>query len=75
MPWVYGISDVECQRTSDEHTVLKIKSSGSSFKLGDKLKLVPPHCDPAVNLHDWFVGFRNNRVEALWPISARGSGF
>lgn len=75
MPWVYGVPGVECQRISDEHTVLKIKNSGQTFKLGDKLKLVPPHCDPAVNLHDWYVGFRNNRVEALWPIAARGPGF
>jgi len=31
------------------------------------------HCDPTVNLHDWYVGVRNGRVEALWPVSARGA--
>ena len=40
--------------------------------LGDKLKLIPGHCDPTVNLYDWYVGYRGNRVEALWPIAARG---
>jgi hypothetical protein len=34
--------------------------------------LVPGHCDPTVNLYDWYVGVRNNRVEQLWPITARG---
>ena len=43
------------------------------FKVGDKLKLIPGHCDPTVNLYDWFVCMRNGRVEALWPITARGA--
>jgi hypothetical protein len=30
---------------------------------------------PTVNLHDWYIGYRNNRVEALWPIAARGAFF
>ena len=41
--------------------------------LGHKLLLMPGHCDPTVNLHDWFVCVRNGGVEALWPITARGA--
>jgi 3-hydroxy-D-aspartate aldolase len=41
--------------------------------LGDKIRLVPGHCDPAVKLYDWYVCVRGNRVERLWPISARGA--
>ena len=41
--------------------------------LGDKLRLIPGHCDPTVNLYDWYVCIRNNRVEQLWPITARGA--
>ena len=41
--------------------------------LGDKIWLIPGHCDPTVNLHDWYVGVRHGRVEALWPIAARGA--
>jgi 3-hydroxy-D-aspartate aldolase len=40
---------------------------------GDKVMLVPGHCDPTVNLHDWYVSIRNGRVRALWPIAARGA--
>jgi D-serine deaminase-like pyridoxal phosphate-dependent protein len=39
--------------------------------LGDKIRLIPGHCDP-VNLNDWYVGIRANRVGQLWPITARG---
>ena len=42
-------------------------------QFGDKVKLVPGHCDPTVNLYDWYVGVRNDRVEAIWPIVARGA--
>jgi len=40
---------------------------------GDKVMLVPGHCDPTVNLHDWYVSIRNGRVRALWSIAARGA--
>jgi 3-hydroxy-D-aspartate aldolase len=33
--------------------------------------LIPGHCDPTVNLYDWYVGIRGNCVEQLWPITTR----
>ena len=33
----------------------------------------PGHCDPTVNLYDWYVCVRSGVVEALWPITARGA--
>jgi len=41
-------------------------------KLGDKVLLIASHCDPTVNLYDHYYPFRNERVEEMWPISARG---
>jgi 3-hydroxy-D-aspartate aldolase len=70
-PWVHGRSDLECVGLSDEHGKLKIK--GKRPALGEKVMLIPGHCDPTVNLHDWYVGVRRGRVEALWPITARGA--
>jgi 3-hydroxy-D-aspartate aldolase len=75
MPWIYGMPDVECYQVADEHSMLRIKNPCPALKLRNKVKLVPPHCDPTVNLHDWYVGFREDRVEALWPITARGPGY
>jgi len=60
------------RNVSDEHTVLMRADDGTSVKLGDKALLVPSHCDPTVNLHDWMVATRKGRVEAVWPIDARG---
>jgi D-serine deaminase-like pyridoxal phosphate-dependent protein len=71
MPLVVGMPDVTYERPSDDHGVLVSKDQ-RPFELGGKLMLIPGHCDPTVNLYDWFVGIRGDRVETLWPI-ARGS--
>ena len=42
-------------------------------RVGDRVWLVPGHCDPTVNLYDWIVGVRGERVECLWPVAARGA--
>ena len=75
LPGVFGKQGLEFKGASDEHGVITVKEAQSDFRLGDKLKLIPPHCDPTVNLHDWYVGFRKDRVEAVWPVTARGPGF
>lgn len=60
---------------SDEHTVLERNGAGPDLSLGDKPLLIPGHIDPTVNLHDWIVAVRGDRVEAVWPIDARGAIF
>jgi D-serine deaminase-like pyridoxal phosphate-dependent protein len=72
MPRVFDTPGVEYVKASDEHGVLK-RDANARVKLGDKLKLGPGHCDPTVNLYDHFVCVRDGRVEALWPIAARGA--
>ena len=73
LPLVDGHPGVEYVGVSDEHGTLALH--GASLELGQKLRLVPGHCDPTVNLHDWYVCCRGGRVDALWPVSARGAGF
>ena len=60
---------------SDEHTTIVPEADATPLKVGDKVKLIPGHCDPTVNLHDWIIAFRNDKVEELWPVSARGALF
>jgi D-serine deaminase-like pyridoxal phosphate-dependent protein len=62
-------------RATDEHGVLTAASSAPPLPIdiGAQLMLVPGHCDPTVNLHDWYVAVRGDRVEAVWPITARGA--
>ena len=71
-PAVADMPEVEFRRASDEHGILDIAKTNHPVRLGEKLKLIPGHCDPTVNMYDWYVGYRGDRVEALWPIVARG---
>ena len=72
-PTVWDEPAATYDRASDEHGRLLIASATNRLKLGDKVRLVPGHCDPTVNLYDWYVGVRQDRVEAIWPITARGA--
>ena len=61
---------------SDEHSILtRIDDSGPQIQLGAKALLLPGHCDPTVNLHDWIVAVRRGRVEDVWRVDARGTVF
>src|SRR6266850_869788 len=73
LPQVHQRPGVEYVKASDEHGVLKISAGAKAPRLGEKLLLVPGHCDPTVNLYDWLVCSRKGRVEALWPVTARGA--
>ncbi|NNJ67965.1 MAG: DSD1 family PLP-dependent enzyme [Boseongicola sp.] len=73
LPTIFGRDDVEYVKCSDEHGV--VADPGGVLKVNDKLKLVPGHCDPTCNVHDWYVGVRNGKVETLWPVSARGKAY
>jgi 3-hydroxy-D-aspartate aldolase len=73
LPFIYGRDDVKYIKCSDEHGV--ISDPEGALKVNEKLKLVPGHCDPTCNVHDWYVGVRNGKVEAVWPVSARGKAY
>jgi 3-hydroxy-D-aspartate aldolase len=73
LPVVYGRTDVKYIKCSDEHGV--IEDPSGVLKIGEKLKLVPGHCDPTANVHDWYVGVRGGKVESVWPVSARGKAY
>ncbi len=61
------------ERASDEHGRLAISGATNRLRIGDKVRLIPGHCDPTVNLYDWYVCARANRIEQVWPITARGA--
>jgi 3-hydroxy-D-aspartate aldolase len=71
LPVVHGRSDLVYRKASDEHGVLEI--AGHAPALGERLQLIPGHCDPTVNLYDWIVAYRGRRVEHLWAVAARGA--
>ncbi len=73
MPLVWQRPDIRATGLSDEHGRLEFGPETTPPKLGEKLRLVPGHCDPTVDRHEWYVGIRNGRVECVWPIAARGA--
>jgi 3-hydroxy-D-aspartate aldolase len=73
LPVIFGRSDVKYVKCSDEHGV--IEDPDGVLKVNDRLRLVPGHCDPTCNLHDWYVGVRGGKVEVVWPVSARGKAY
>ena len=62
----------ELERLSEEHGHLNIKNSGRSYKVGDRLSVIPNHVCTTVNMHDEIYGVRGERVEAVWRVEGRG---
>ena len=73
-PWpiVKGETGMSYTSGSDEFGTLRYDDPSRTYKLGDKLELIVSHCDPVVNLYDQMYAVRNDRVEAVWRIAARG---
>jgi D-serine deaminase-like pyridoxal phosphate-dependent protein len=73
LPLVHGTAGLEYAKASDEHGVLTVAPGRDPPLPGDRVWLIPGHCDPTVNLYDWIVGLRGTRVECVWPVAARGA--
>jgi D-serine deaminase-like pyridoxal phosphate-dependent protein len=71
LPLVWQRPGIVPTSFSDEHGKCEIRD-GAAPALGEKLRLVPGHCDPTVDRYDWYVGVLGGRVECLWPLAARG---
>jgi 3-hydroxy-D-aspartate aldolase len=71
-PRPVGLDGVSYGWAGDEHGRLDVRNAPHPIKLGDRIEFIPPHCDPTVNLYDQIYALRGDRVEAVWPIAARG---
>jgi D-serine deaminase-like pyridoxal phosphate-dependent protein len=71
-PWVVGEPGFAYNAGSDEFGVIRFDAANRNYKVGDKLEVIVPHCDPVVNEYDHMFAIRKDRVEAVWPIAARG---
>ena len=72
LPLLWERPGVRYTGASDEHGKLEWDGAATGPRLGEKVRLVPGHCDPTVDRYDWYVGVRGGRVECLWPVAARG---
>jgi 3-hydroxy-D-aspartate aldolase len=69
---VIGEPGMDYNAGSDEFGSITFKEASRTYKIGDRLEMIVPHCDPVVNLYDHMYGIRKDRVEVVWPITARG---
>lgn len=69
---VIGEPGFDYNAGSDEFGSITFKEARKEWKMGDRMELIVPHCDPAVNLYDYIYAIRNDRVEAVWEVTARG---
>jgi D-serine deaminase-like pyridoxal phosphate-dependent protein len=59
------------QSLSEEHGVARVEG-GDSFRIGDRVRILPNHACVVSNLHDRLYGVRAGRVETEFRIAARG---
>jgi D-serine deaminase-like pyridoxal phosphate-dependent protein len=76
MPEPRGLPGVTYRPGGDEHGILTWENGAlpdnRSLEVGDRLELIPSHIDTTVNLHDFYYAHRDGKLEAIWPIEARG---
>ncbi len=76
MPEPRGLSGIMYRPGGDEHGILTWGRDDMEVNLplevGDRLEFVPSHIDTTVNLHDTYYAYRDGKLEAIWPVAARG---
>ncbi len=55
----------------DEHGLLT-RPAGHDLAVGDRVELVPPHCDPTVDRYDVLHLVRGDVLVDVVPVDARG---
>lgn len=58
----------------DEHGIITLSSGSELARLGTRVRLSVPHCDPTVNLYDRFH-VRDETQWSVWPIEGRGCSY
>ena len=72
MPVVKANRAITYAPAGDEHGRLTANEHEQPPKLGQKIELIPSHCDTTVNLYDNFTVVRDGLVVGIWPIVGRG---
>jgi D-serine deaminase-like pyridoxal phosphate-dependent protein len=72
MPRPVDLAHVDTVRLSAEHGVINLTEPNTSLAVGDRLEWIVGYGDTTVFLHDEVVATRGDRVEATWPVLARG---
>jgi len=72
MPEIKGLPAAKLTRLWEEHGKLELGKASQRLKIGDKIEIFPSHVCTTVNLYERYFAIRNDRLEAVWQIDARG---
>ena len=64
--------DARFYGSSEEHGHIDVSACAKKPEIGERVQVLPVHPCPCVNEHDEMVAVRQGRVDAVWPIMARG---
>ena len=72
MGYIVEYPDARFYSSSEEHGHVDVSACAKKPEIGERVQVLPVHPCPCVNEHDELVAIRNGKVEAIWPIYARG---
>ena len=70
-PDVQSLSDARYEWAGDEFGYVFLDRKTQKVNVGDRVRFIPPHCDPTVNLYDRIHVCRGEEVEDVWPVMDR----
>ena len=56
----------------DEHLAVIAPAGQAAPALAEQVILVPPHCDPTVNMYESYHVVKGDTLVDIWPVTARG---
>ena len=65
-------SEAQLEHLSEEHGHLNINSSMHTYRVGERLTIIPNHVCNTVNMHNQIYGVSGDRVETVWEVAGRG---
>jgi D-serine deaminase-like pyridoxal phosphate-dependent protein len=72
MGYIVEYPDAHFYGASEEHGHVDVSACETKPEIGERVQVIPVHPCPCVNEHNEIVAVRKGRVEAIWPIHARG---
>ena len=67
-----ALAEVRDLRLSAEHATIELSAPSATPRVGERVEFLVGYGDTTVHLHEEIVAMRGGRVEAIWPVIARG---
>ena len=64
--------DAQITGFSEEHGMVDLSASAKKPKIGEVVSVIPNHCCVVTNMMDEVYAARKGRIEAVYPVAARG---